>query len=254
MRTSATDSANPCQRPRRTPAPSELVRRTLAEAFGTGMLVTVIVGSGIAAQRLTADDAGLSALAANSTATALGLATLILVLGPISGAHLNPAVSITTQLIGQGPTASATTLGCYLLAQLSGGVGGAILANLMFDLSALQLATQQRVTPGHLIGEVVATAGLILIVGTVGRTGPLPLTAAAVAAYIGAAQWFTSSTAFANPAVTIGRTLSDTYTGIAPTSVPAFIVAQLIGAGAGSGLAMLFCPRSVRQQPTTEPT
>ncbi len=215
-------------------------RRMLAEFVGTAGLVTAIVGSGIAAQRLSPDP-GLRLLA-NSAATALGLSVLIVVFGPISGAHLNPVVSVVDWLRGRwtGTGLSSVELVGYLNAQFIGGALGAMVANLMFDLPLLQRASENRSATGLLVGEAVATAGLVVVVSTAlpgRRFGP---TAAAVAAYIAAAQWFTSSTAFANPAVTIGRTLSDTYTGIAAGSVPAFIMAQFIGATIGLALTTAF--------------
>lgn len=220
-----------------------LARRALAEFLGTGLLVTVVVGSGIAAQQLSTD-AGLQLLE-NSTATVFGLAVLIVLLGPVSGAHFNPVVSAVDALLGRrtGTGLPARELGVYVVAQVVGGIGGAVLANLMFEVPTA-IATTPRVTAGTLLGEVVATAGLVLLITGLTRTGQtLPVIAGAVGAYIGAAYWFTSSTSFANPAVTIGRVFTDTFAGIAPTSVLPFLVAQILGATIGVVTAVfLFTP------------
>lgn len=216
-----------------------LVRRALAEFLGTGLLVTVVVGSGIAAQRLSSDT-GLRLLE-NSTATVFGLSVLILLLGPISGAHFNPVVSATDALLGRraGTGLPAWKLVVYVVAQVLGGIGGAVLANLMFQVPTA-IATTERVTAGTLLGEVVATAGLVLLITGLTRAGhTLPVIAVAVGAYIGAAYWFTSSTSFANPAVTLGRVFTDTFAGIAPASVLPFLAAQLIGATIGVVTAVL---------------
>ncbi|MFE3002023.1 aquaporin [Nocardia sp. NPDC059246] len=221
-------------------------RRLLAEFVGTGLLVCVVVGSGIAAQQLSAHDVGLQLLE-NSTATVFGLGILILMLGPVSGAHFNPVVSAADWWAGRrrGTGLSATDLVAYIGAQILGGIAGAVLANIMFDQPAVQIATHHRVTTGHLVGEVVATAGLIAVIFALARTGRAALSAAAVAAYIGSAYWFTSSTSFANPAVTVGRIFSDTFAGIAPASVPAFIAAQILGAALGFVLIGLLYPDPV---------
>jgi glycerol uptake facilitator-like aquaporin len=211
-----------------------LGRRLVAEMLGTGLLVTVVVGSGIAAQRLSPDDVGLQLLE-NSTATFLGLTVLILMFGPVSGGHFNPVVSAADWLLGRrvGTGLPGAELPAYVAAQIVGGVGGAVLANAMFDVSITELATTERTGAGLLIGEVVATAGLVALIFALARTGRSALAAPAVGAYIGAAYWFTSSTSFANPAVTVGRVFSDTFAGIAPGSVPGFVVAQVIGAFVG---------------------
>jgi glycerol uptake facilitator-like aquaporin len=224
-----------------------LLRQLLAEFTGSGLLVTVVVGSGIAAAQLSPNDVGLQLLE-NSTATALGLGVLILLFGPISGAHFNPVVSLTDWLLGRrrGTGISGRTLLMYAVAQLTGGLAGAMLANAMFDRRALEFATKHRVTSGHVIGEIVATAGLIALIFALARTGRTGLAASAVGAYIGAAYWFTSSTSFANPAVTFGRMFSDTFAGIAPTSVPAFMAAQLAGGLAGLGLVVTLYPDGVQ--------
>jgi glycerol uptake facilitator-like aquaporin len=220
-----------------------LRRRLAAELLGTGLLVTVVVGSGIAAQSLSPNDVGLQLLE-NSLATVFGLAVLILVFGPVSGAHFNPVVSAVDWLLGRraGSGLSGREVAAYTLAQVTGGVLGAVLANVMFDLPAGQIATTDRVSVGRGIGEVVATAGLVLLIFALARTGRAALSAAAVGAYIGAAYWFTSSTSFANPAVTVGRMFSDTFAGIAPGSVPLFVVAQVVGAAVGFALVQLLFP------------
>ncbi|MFX0574516.1 aquaporin [Nocardia nepalensis] len=222
---------------------SDLSRRLLAEFVGTAALVAVVIGSGIAAQQLSPDNVGLQLLE-NSTATVFGLGVLILVFGPISGAHFNPVVSAADWLAARrrGTGLPLPEVGAYTVAQIAGGIAGAVLANLMFDLSALQISTHHRITSGHLLGEVVATAGLTAVIFALARSGRAPLSAAAVAAYIGTAYWFTSSTSFANPAVTIGRIFSDTFAGIAPTSAPAFIAAQILGAPLGLTLIGLLYP------------
>ncbi|MCL2453855.1 MAG: aquaporin family protein [Micrococcales bacterium] len=210
----------------------------LAETVGTGLLVAIVVGSGIAAQRLSPSDTGLQLLE-NALATAMGLAVLIVVLQPVSGAHLNPVVTIADRALG-APGNSKQVLG-YVVAQCSGAVGGAVLANAMFS-TPTTLSTTDRATPGHLLAEVVATAGLVLVIFALARTRRSHLVGPAVGAYIGAACWFTSSTSFANPAVTLGRVFTDTFAGIAPTSVGPYALAQLAGAGAGVGLVLMLFP------------
>jgi arsenate reductase len=219
-------------------------RLLLAELIGTALLVTVVVGSGIAAARLSPSDGGLQLLE-NSTATVFGLAVLILVFGPVSGGHFNPVISAVDWLLTRrrpGNGLSAADMVRYAAAQLVGAVLGALLANIMFDLPALQISGKDRITLGHGLGEVVATAGLVLLIFALARTGRTALSAAAVGAYIGAAYWFTSSTSFANPAVTVGRIFSDTFAGIAPTSALFFIAAQLVGGLVGLGLVRFFFP------------
>jgi glycerol uptake facilitator-like aquaporin len=208
-----------------------LARRALAEFLGTALLVAIVVGSGIMASRLSPGDTGLELLE-NSTATAFGLAAIILVFGPVSGAHFNPVVTLADYVLGRRSEQALdpVTVAVYLPAQIAGGIGGAILANLMFALPAATASTHTR-SSGHLwLGEVVATAGLILLIFSLGRTGRGHLGPAAVGAYIGAAYWFTSSTSFANPAVTIARSFTNTFAGIAPGSILGFIIAQLVGA------------------------
>jgi glycerol uptake facilitator-like aquaporin len=229
-----------------TAAAPPLSRRLFAEFLGTALLVAVVVGSGIAAQQLSPGEVGLQLLE-NSTATVLGLTVLILMLGPVSGAHFNPVVSLADWHLGRraGAGLSLTEVAAYGAAQVSGALAGALLANAMFEV-APGLATQQRVSAGHLLGEVVATAGLVALVFALARTGRGALAAPAVGAYIGAAYWFTSSTSFANPAVTIGRMVTDTFAGIAPGSVPAFVVAQLVGAALGVAAVLVLYPDAGR--------
>lgn len=230
------NTPNPTTEPQAAHEP--LWRRAAAELLGTGLLVTVVVGSGIAAQRLSPADTGLELLE-NSIATAFGLTVLILLFQHLSGAHYNPVVTLADRLLGTRH--SAADIVVYLAAQFAGGIGGAVLANAMFD-TPTALSTTDRATAGHLLGEVVATAGLILVIFALARTGRGVLVAPAVGAYIGAAYWFTSSTSFANPAVTIGRIFTDTFAGIAPASVLPFLAAQIVGAAVGVGLVLLFFP------------
>jgi glycerol uptake facilitator-like aquaporin len=220
-----------------------LARRLLAEAVGTALLVTVVVGSGIAAQRLSPNDVGLQ-LFENSTATVFGLTVLILQFGPVSGAHFNPVVSASDWLLGHrsGHGLPLRDVGAYTIAQTVGAVFGSVLANLMYSQAPVQVSTHHRVGGGVLLAEAVATAGLIALIFALARSGRAPLSAAAVGAYIGSAYWFTSSTSFANPAVTIGRIFSDTFAGIAPDSVPPFIAAQVVGAALGAALVRTLYP------------
>ena len=220
------------------PTGPELWRRLGAEALGTAFLLMAVVGSGIMAEALT-DDVGLQLLA-NDAATVGALVALILALGPRSGAHLNPAVTLADRLLGGIDTRTAAG---YVGAQLAGGVVGVILANLMFELPAVELSTNDRLGTGTVLGEVIATFGLLLVIFGVVRSGRSSVVAVAVGGYIGAAYWFTSSTSFANPAVTVARTLSDTFTGIAPGAAPAFIAAQLVGALLAVGCVAVLWPR-----------
>jgi glycerol uptake facilitator-like aquaporin len=227
-----------------------LWRRLLAETVGTASLVTVVVGSGIAAQRLSPGDVGLQLLE-NSTATVLGLAVLILTLGPVSGAHFNPAVSAADWLLGRRRATGlpGRDVVSYAVCQVLGAGLGALLSNAMFDLDVLQLSAEDRVTGGHLLGEVVATAGLIVVVFALARADRAQWSGIAVGGYVGAAYWFTSSTSFANPAVTVGRMFSDTFAGIAPGSVPWFVAAQAVGTVAGLGLVVALYPGDPAPRP-----
>jgi glycerol uptake facilitator-like aquaporin len=226
-------------------------RRLLAEFTGTGLLVAIVVGSGIAATRLTPD--GAVRLLVNSVVTALGLAVLILVFGPAGGAHFNPLVTAADWLLGRRTECRRYALGlaaAVMACQVAGAVGGAALADAMFAAPALAVSTTRRGGGPVLLGEVVATAGLLLLIVTLARTGRTGQAAWSVGAWIGAAYWFTSSTSFANPAVTIGRTLTDTYAGIAPASAPAFIAAEIVGAAVGVLLAVAVHPKP---KPDPEP-
>jgi arsenate reductase len=208
-----------------------LARRLVAELLGTGLLVTAVVGSGIAAQRLSTD--GGLRLLENTVATALALGVLILVLGPVSGAHFNPVVTVVAWLSTRDRRDPTVVPLAYIGAQIVGGIGGAVLANVMFGLSAVSWSTTHRSGIPVLVGEVVATAGLVLVVFALTRRGRQAAIPVAAAAYIAAAYWFTSSTSFANPAVAVGRMFSNTFAGIAPASAPPFIVAELVGAAVG---------------------
>ena len=222
--------------------PQPLGRRLLAEFLGTGLLVTVVVGSGIAAAELSPGDVGLQLLE-NSTATVLGLAVLILMLGPVSGAHFNPVVTVADWfLTRRDPEGFSTNhIAPYVAAQGVGAVAGALLANAMFDIGT-SFSEHERASGGHLLGEVVATAGLVLLIFALVRSDRTAMVAPAVGAYIGAAYWFTSSTSFANPAVSLGRMFSDTFAGIAPSSVPAFVLAQVVGGAIGVVLVLALYP------------
>jgi glycerol uptake facilitator-like aquaporin len=212
--------------------------RCTAEALGTGFLVAVVVGSGIAAQQLSPGEVGLQLLE-SSVATVLGLGALILTFGPVSGAHLNPAVTLAEAVTGK---LSGRAVPAYISAQVLGGCVGAVVANLMFELPPVDWATHDRISAGTFLAEVVATFGLITVIFGVVRSGRMTAVPMAVAGYIGAAYWFTSSTSFANPAVTVARTLSDTFAGIRPASVPGFVVAQLLGAGLAVVMARVLFP------------
>ncbi|MGW7612838.1 aquaporin [Streptomyces sp. NPDC054766] len=233
------------------PQAPPLIAKVTAELVGTAALVAIVVGSGIQATELT-KDVGLQLLA-NSTATVFGLGVLILLLGPVSGAHFNPAVTLaewwTARRGGAGVTLRETVF--YVPAQIVGAIAGAFLADAMFGAPMVKWSTHNRSAGYLLLGEVVATAGLILLIFGLARTDRLRFAPVAVASYIGAAYWFTSSTSFANPAVTIGRAFTDTFAGIAPGSVPGFIAMQLVGAVVGLALvALIFMPgRREAEQP-----
>ncbi|GAA0237053.1 aquaporin [Cryptosporangium japonicum] len=215
-----------------------VARAVGAEFLGSALLAALVIGSGIAAQQLSAD-VGLQLLE-NAAATAAGLFALILMFGPVSGAHFNPVVSIVDAFFGG---LSWQRVAAYVPAQILGCCAGAILANLMFEETAVSISTHDRATGAHLLSEAVATAGLVLLIFALARSGRAALAPAAVGAYIGAAYWFTSSTSFANPAITIGRTLSDTFAGIAPGSVLPFLLDQVLGGLIfGAGLVWLLYP------------
>jgi arsenate reductase len=215
-----------------------LWRRLLAEYVGSALLAAVVIGSGIAAQQLSPGQTGLQ-LFENAAATAAGLFALILMVGAVSGAHFNPVVSFVDAAFGGLSWRQAAA---YLPAQVAGCISGAILANAMFGLAAVSISTKHRASGPHFLSEIVATAGLMLVIFALARSGRAHLAAAAVGAYIGAAYWFTSSTSFANPAITVGRMFSNTFAGIQPSSVPSFIGAQIIGGLVAVGLIRVFYP------------
>jgi len=217
---------------------ARLARAATAEAVGTALLVAIVVGSGIFAERLSPDDVGLQLLQ-NSTATALGLAALIMAFGSVSGAHFNPVVTLVDRLLGGVSTGTAVV---YAVAQTLGACAGAVVANVMFELDAVNISTRDRSSAALWLSEVVATFGLLTVILGLARRGRIALAPFAVGGYIGAAYWFTSSTSFANPAATVGRTLSDTFAGIEPASVPAFVVAQVLGALLALALAIFLHP------------
>jgi glycerol uptake facilitator-like aquaporin len=202
-----------------------LWRRLLAELLGSAFLAAVVIGSGIAAQRLSPGDTGLELLE-NAAATAAGLFAIILMFGPVSGGHFNPVVSFVDAAFGGLSWGDAAA---YLPAQVAGCIGGAVIANLMFAGAAVSVSGKHRASAAHFLSEIVATLGLVLVIFALARSGRSRSAPAAVGAYIGAAYFFTSSTSFANPAITVGRMFSATFAGIAPASVPAFIAAQVIG-------------------------
>ena len=208
-----------------TQARPELWRRLLAEYVGTGFLVAAVVGSGIAAQRLSPSDVGLQ-LFENAAVTAAALVALIVALGPVSGAHLNPVVSIADAVFGG---LAGRDVVPYLTAQVVGAVSGSMVANLMFELPAVEWSTTTRSGGGLWLAEVVATLGLLVVIFGAARSGRVGTASLAVGAYIGAAYFFTASTSFANPAVSVGRMFTDTFAGIAPSSVPTFVAFQLVG-------------------------
>ena len=222
-----------------------VARRLTAELIGSALLAALVIGSGIAAQTLSPNDAGLQ-LFENAFATALGLPVLILMFGPISGAHFNPVVSLVDSLGGM--RAWKDTI-LYIPAQIVGCILGAMLANHMFGRAAVSISTTDRLSGPHFLSEIVATAGLILIIFALARSDRAALTPAAVGAYIGAAYFFTSSSSFANPAITIGRIFSDSFAGIAPASAPGFIAAQLIGATLAFLLLKWFYPARRKVSP-----
>ncbi len=216
----------------------DLTRRLVAEALGTALLIVAVIGSGIMASQLSPSDVGLQLLE-NAAATAGALVGLILMFGAVSGAHFNPVVTLIDRLLGTTTSRDAVL---YVVAQVVGGCLGAVVANVMFELPAIEWSTKDRSSPALWLSEVVATVGLLLVIQGCVRTGRAAAVPFAVGAWIGGAYFFTSSTSFANPAVTVARTLSDTFAGIAPGSAPMFIVMQLVGAVAAFGLIRLLYP------------
>ena len=221
-----------------TSEPVLLWRRLLAEFLGSAFLAAVVIGSGIAAQRLSPGQTGLELLE-NAAATAAGLFAIILMFGPVSGGHFNPVVSFVDAFFGGLRWREAAA---YLPAQVAGCIAGAVAANLMFALPAATISAKHRATPAHFLSEIIATAGLLLVIFALARSGRSRSAPAAVGAYIGAAYFFTSSTSFANPAITIGRMFSDTFAGIAPSSVPPFIAAQILGGVLAAGVIKALYP------------
>ena len=212
-------------------------RQALAEFLGSAGLVAVVVGSGIAAQQLSPDDVGLQLLE-NALATGAGLVALILAFGPVSGGHFNPVITLADRFFGG---ASNRQVAVYLPAQLAGGAVGAVMANLMFELPAVSVSTKVRSGGGLWLSEALATLGLVVLVFALVRAGRVALAPFAVGAYIAAAYWWSSSTSFANPMIDLARTLSDTFAGIAPASVPMFVVMQLVGGAVGvAAVAVLY--------------
>ena len=224
---------------------ADLPRKLFAEALGTALLLAVVIGSGIMAERLSGGNVAI-ALLANTLATVGGLYILIEVFGPVSGAHFNPAVSLVMAARGAMPRSQ---LAPYIVVQLAGAMLGAWLAHAMFDMTIFQWSTKVRSGTGQWIAEAVATAGLLLVI----LRAPASRVAAMVACYIGAAYWFTASTSFANPAAAFGRMFSESFAGIAPSSVPAFMVAQLVGAGVGVAIhKALSVPSAAAEVPTPQ--
>jgi glycerol uptake facilitator-like aquaporin len=221
-----------------------LWRRLLAEFLGSGLLAAIVVGSGIAAQTLSPGNIGIQ-LFENAAATAAGLFAIILMFGPISGAHFNPVVSFVDAAFGGLKWRDAAA---YAPFQTAGCIGGAILANVMFSRAAISISTKHRASGPHWVSEIVATIGLILVIFALARSGRSHLAPAAVGAYIGAAYFFTSSTSFANPAITVGRMFSNTFAGIAPSSVPSFISAQIVGGLLAFGLVRGLYPGITRAE------
>jgi glycerol uptake facilitator-like aquaporin len=219
-----------------------LWRRLVAELLGSAFLTAVVVGSGIAAQQLSPGSTGLQ-LFENAAATAAGLFAIILMFGGVSGAHFNPVVSFVDAVFGG---LSWRDTAAYLPAQLGGCIVGAVVANLMFSAPAVSISTKDRASSAHFLSEVVATLGLLLVIFALARTGRSRAAPAAVGAYIGAAYFFTSSTSFANPAITVGRIFSDSFAGIAPSSVPPFIAAQVVGAVAAVAVIKVLYPHLSR--------
>ena len=217
---------------------SALWRRLTAEFLGSAFLAAVVIGAGIAAQRLSPGQAGLELLE-DAAATAAGLFAIILMFGPVSGGHFNPVVSFADALFGGLSWRDATA---YLPAQVAGCTAGAVAANLMFALPAVTISGKHRATGAHFLSEIIATAGLLLVIFALARSGRARSAPAAVGAYIGAAYWFPSSASFANPAITIGRMFTNTFAGIAPSSAPSFIAAQILGGIVAAGIIKALYP------------
>lgn len=213
-------------------------RRLVAELLGSAFLAAIVIGSGIAAQQLSPGDVGLELLE-NAAATGAGLYAIILMFGPVSGAHFNPVVSLVDASFGGLSWRDAAA---YIPAQVGGCVLGAVAANSMFAHAVVSISTKHRASSSHLLAEVIATLGLLLVIFSLARTRRGASAPAAVGAYIGAAYFFTSSTSFANPAISIGRMFSDTFAGIAPASVPAYVVAQLVGGAVAIAALRLLYP------------
>jgi glycerol uptake facilitator-like aquaporin len=224
--------------------PAALWRRLLAEFVGSAFLAALVIGSGIAAQQLSAGSMGLE-LFENAAATGAGLVAIILMFGAISGGHFNPVVSFVDAAFGGVSWRDAAA---YLPAQVSGCVLGAVVANVMFSRAAFELSSKHRASPPHFLSEIVATLGLVLVIFALARSGRSRAAPAAVGAYIGAAYFFTSSTSFANPAITLGRMFSNTFAGIAPSSTPSFIAAQVVGGVLAVGLILVLYPRLTPEQ------
>jgi glycerol uptake facilitator-like aquaporin len=227
--------------------PPPLARRLLAELLGSAFLAALVIGSGMAAQQLSPHDIGLELLE-NAAATAAGLYAIILMFGPVSGGHFNPVVSFVDAHFGGIARRDALA---YLPAQVTGCVVGAIAANAMFAKAAISISTHHRASPAHLLAEVIATLGLILVIFALVRTHRSATAPAAVGAYIGAAYFFTSSSSFANPAITIGRMFSNTFAGIAPTSAPAYILAQTVGGAAAIAAIRALYPHLTARKAAT---
>ena len=221
-----------------------LWRRLTAEFIGSAFLAALVIGSGIAAQQLSPGSTGLQ-LFENAAATAAGLFAIILMFGPVSGGHFNPVVSFVDAAFGGVSVRDASA---YLPAQVAGCALGAVVANVMFSRAAFEISTKHRASPAHFLSEIVATLGLLLVIFALARSGRSRTAPAAVGAYIGAAYFFTSSTSFANPAITVGRMFSNTFAGIAPSSAPSFIAAQVVGGVVAVGLILVLYPNMTSEQ------
>ncbi len=221
-----------------------LWRRLVAELLGSAFLAALVIGSGIAAQQLSPGNSGLQLLE-NAAATGAGLFAIILMFGPVSGGHFNPVVSFVDAAFGGLSRRDAVA---YLPAQVGGCVLGAVAANVMFSRAAFEISTKHRASLAHFLSEVVATLGLLLVIFALARSGRSRSAPAAVGAYIGAAYFFTSSTSFANPAITVGRMFSNTFAGIAPSSAPSFVAAQIVGGILAIGLVLVLYPHITSEQ------